>query len=456
MEHRQVGCTVNGPPGCLGRWRSGRWRVGIAAAAVMLGASIAPAQSSVYYGTIDATDKAQLAQWATHYWAPVESGGTPAGGASAFGFTNPAMNSAFFNPLRSTRPALEKVGSIQSSLCDGLNQFGLAYPAEVEGQRQAIRKAMLNNQIETPYSSNYAGTLEHLTLIFATPSAAGLSTWVEDGALVSVNLPLEQVSGTAYTASVASNVGTQSQGVMSVLINSGAAWSAAAQAGAGAGVPEWKALITGQASIADRFAQTVQGYLDAAGVNAVDQSASVSVVTANFGVYGEMPVAVVQLPDCKVLVDPLSGNVSGPFLLDSELDARALLSAHSEFNAGSGVQHYSKSGCVSPLAIWIPGVLWPGPVPILRLPVPALPTPTWVLPPFGPALPMNPSAPGWASPSCTVSPLTSSCNCSVYMHALNTTGRLIWRRDDYSCPATGACPPAGWTGCTGPSTFYWW
>lgn len=173
--------------------------------------------------------------------------------------------------------------------------------------------------------------------------------------------------------------------MIGVLINSGAAWAAAAMT---AGVPEWQAAITGQASIADHFAATVRQYLDAAEV----EDGFADVAYANFGVYGEFTFVVVHLSDALVFMDPLTGNLLGPLEPGSALDAPPLLIEHPDaYEDGMGVRYYNEFGCtVSALGKWRadtqtpwtppvapPPATVPGPfVPVIRPGrLPGVPTP---------------------------------------------------------------------------------
>ncbi len=363
------------------------------------------------------------------------------------------MASGLFNPLRAVRPTLEKVGVIQDTLCDGMNQFGMAYPAEIEDQRLAIRKAMLEFKIETSFADDPPSSFQHLSLIIATPPEAGVTTWVEGEKLVSVLLPLAEVSDIAHDAAIAAGVSTESQNVISVLINSGAAWSAAAQA---AGVPEWKALITGQVSGATKFAETVQNYLSLAEV--LDGSADV--MYSNFGVYGEFPFVVVNLSDAMVLMDPLTGNLVGPFGVDTQLDTKSLLLAHTDaYAVGTGLRYYSQLGCTTPVAArwrgpWSIWPTWPTGPHAPRVPGPT-PGPIPVIPPWCigqvppcPAIPLNPTLPGWPSAwTCTpTGPGGASCTCVGYTIEVSPgpPSRLIWVEHTSICAGVGGiCPPPG-------------
>jgi len=196
---------------------------------------------------------------------------------------------------------------------------------------------MLEGKIQTDAYVNPTGTIEHANLILAAPVSAGLTVYVSGGTLVSLDLPLEKVDATAYQDTLAMNLSVQSQGIIAAMIASGAQW--AADAGT---VTESQKHITGQQSRADNFAATVQGMLNILNVS----DGSTQVISAQFGVYGALPVVAVQLEDAVLLLDPLNGNLSGPFTRDAGLDARGLLSQHPEYVAYAAVRYYSPSGTV--------------------------------------------------------------------------------------------------------------
>ncbi len=406
----------------------------------------------MYDGTLSPTDQTELVAWATLFWQRMDQGGGSPG--EGFAFTNPAMNSQLFNPLRAARPTLEKVGLMRSDDCDQMGVLGADGVPEIASVWEAYRKAMLDGKIETDWSSDPSGTIEHVNLILAAPASAGLTVYVEGGKLVSQNLPLEKVDQTAYEATLKFGASQQTQDIIAALIASGAQW--AADAG---NVTEAQKAVAGQPSKVDNFAATVQQFIRLVESGGASPSGA-SVVTAEFGVYGSLPIVVVQLNDCKVLIDSTNGNLSGPFTLDSKVDATGLLAVHSEHVAGTGVQYFDRNGCPAPLAVWLP--IYPGwpfpPSPTPRPAVPGSPTPIWVTPPFAPAIPVSPVVPGWNSPpACFTNALPPfNCICDVHRQFLRGT-TLQWVRERYTCPAAPApCPPASLVPCGVPSTDYWW
>jgi hypothetical protein len=118
--------------------------------------------------------------------------------------------------------------------------------------------------------------------------------------------------------------------MLSDIINSGSTW--ASQAGT---VTEWEKAVTGTPSQVDQCAaimRTYIGFFD-------DGSMSVQPIKALFGVHGEPPMVAVQLGDCTVLLDAVTGKMSGPYEKEEPLNASGLLQAHpAAYAIGTGIQ----------------------------------------------------------------------------------------------------------------------
>ena len=67
----------------------------------------------------------------------------------------------------------------------------------------------------------------------------------EANQVITIDLPLAEVSGLAYDASLEFNVGTQSQQIIATMIAAGQHWRNQC-----IDVPQWRALITGETSTA--------------------------------------------------------------------------------------------------------------------------------------------------------------------------------------------------------------
>jgi hypothetical protein len=286
---------------------------------------------------------------------------------------------------------------------------------------------------------------------------------VDGTKLVSLDLPLEKVSSTAYEASLAMNLSAQSQSIIAALIASGAQW--AADSGT---VTEAQKLITGQASRADNFAQRAQWLLDAVG--AVD--GSTEIITAQFGVYGALPVVLVELDDVMVLMDPINGNLSGPFTPSSALDATGLLSAYpSIYAAGTGVRYYNSYGCSvanGPTKTTLPSIP-PGTVPSPYIPyIPAVPgllpgTPTpWICTPTPTGCTCTTEY-HYTVPSGTPCPHTSPDNPFCWMHLAITctstvpcAGGINPNMTPAPTPPSTPSPPSPVQGGTCSESWWYW
>lgn len=407
------------------------------------------AQSSVHYGMLDATDKTQLTQWATHYWARVDAGTIVP--PNTFSFTKAAMNDPLFLPLRGARRTLEVIGTLDPQACDGLTdlQPGLGD----SGVSDAFREAMTQWKFRTDTVNNAAGTLAHINLINSAPSTSNTAYGMEGSFLVSTDLPWEPLTGGNQAAVMAQNVSTTTLDIIGKL-----ALTAPAIAKASKGVTQAQAMITGEKSQADRFEDGVVQYL-------ADQGALATAwrVDATFGVFGSLPMLGVTFDDAFVLLDATEGVLDGPFDLDSPLDATALLSQHAAYAAGTTVRDVSFGGCPHTIAAtWHPGGLpavTPAPTP--RVPI-TLPGPTTRCPPPG-STPPNPPAPtawpnsipcynpanpagGWAG--CTCSGTSGTFFCIVSEQFVGGTPPRVYQRVTYyNCgagpTAPAGCPPAG-------------
>ncbi len=321
----------------------------IAAVVGLMETGGAASAQTVFEGQLSAAEKADAVAWSTLYWQRVDQGGGSPG--TGFAFTSTAMQSQLFNLLRGGRTTLVAVGKFGSDACDQMAQPELpAGSADITSIRTAYRDLMLYGEIATNAYQNPGGTIAHANLILSTPPGFGVGVYVGGNDLVSVNLPLKDVDVPAYEATLAMNTSQETQDAISAMISSGATW-----AGLSGTVTQAQKHITGQASRADNFAALAEGYLSVVGMTGT----SVEVISAQYGVYGELPVVAVQLGDALVLMDPVNGNLSGPFAKDSKLDATGLLSAHAEYVPGQPVEYYSAAGCpVVVVASWGP---WPGP-----------------------------------------------------------------------------------------------
>jgi len=269
-----------------------------------------------------------------------------------------------FNPARSARWTLESVNVLSSADCDGMELWATSGHVGIATEIQAafipdFRDAMLGNKFTTSIDENPGGTQAHAWLILAAAPGEGVEVYQDGDELVSLNLPLEQVGGPAYDAALDYDLSPDSQLVLATMIASSQGWAAASAGHAS----EAEALVTGAMSKADRFGQIVDTYLSLAGV----PSRAVVKLHAHFRLFGQLPLIQANLSDCTVLIDPLTGNISGPFQLGSAIDGRGLLSFYPDaYEAGSGVRYFGGGdGCGqttfanwTPMPAGVPGA-WP-------------------------------------------------------------------------------------------------
>ena len=212
----------------------GRYRGGAGVTATALA-------QQVYYGDLTYAENLEVRQWSKHYWSRVEAPTTSPG--TGFAFTSPLLNSHLFNPVRSGRPTLEALDLISTEACDGAYNPEYLNSAQFDDYRLALRDLMLNGEITTEL-----GTPEnwyHELLILAADPDLGWLVFDEANQVILIDLPLAEVSGLAYDASLEFNVGTQSQQIIATMIAAGQHWRNQC-----IDVPQWRALITGETSTA--------------------------------------------------------------------------------------------------------------------------------------------------------------------------------------------------------------
>lgn len=425
----------------------------VCAAVVAAGAFTAIAPSSLadgvfYYDGLTEAENAEVAQWSLLYWQRVDQGGGSPG--EGFVFTNPQMNSQLFNPVRCARPTLEKLEKISPGLCDRMYEQPTGLDASTTDQRAAIRDVMLTGELITGLGTQPGW--EHIMLIEAAPPEAGWLAYTDGGQLITVDLPLSEVSKVAAESEVAQAASPESQQILATLIAAGGQW-----AGECDDIPQWRSLITGETSTAEKFRAKVDDYLAFQG----NPDLNTQLIQANFGTFGELPVIAVSLSDCYILMDPTNGNLSGPFQVGSPLDARGLLSMHAGvFEAGASVVYYNEFGCtVGSIAAWYPAL----PVGPAGCPV------TWI-----PAVTPPGTPPGWQTAwACRTianagGAVACTCVSSRYLSIIPapacwpTTLPLVVR-EQLTCTAPGACPlgppalPTGTVPCPwGLTPRYWY
>jgi hypothetical protein len=407
------------------------------AAAWAAGVLCAPAWGDgvFYYDGLTPEENEEVVAWSMLYWQRVDQGGGAPG--DGFSFTNPLMNSQLFNPIRSARATLEFLGQIDPNLCDRLYELPVGLDAQTVEWRARIRDLMLTGELVTEEGT--PEDWEHLLLVEAFSPDVILLRWLSgewtyeewDGFRVTTNVPLMEVSEVALDAALALEISEDSQNIIASLIATSGYWRAQCT-----DIPQWRSLITGETSTADQYRAIVNNYLGFLD----NPDLSTQLIQANFGTFGELPVIGVRLSDCYILMDPTSGNLSGPFESDSPLDARGLLSMHEEaFEVGGSVRYYTSLGCSTAVAAtWHPG---------------SGPTGPFTCPGCGP---WTPPAPAWffCNIDWLATPPGTVCRCIGTDISTDPAGRAIPSR--LRCEGCTGCggttgPGTGWNPVTVPA-----
>ncbi len=324
--------------------------------------------------------------------------GQPATGSAGFAFTDPATNTALYDPYAAARRTVA-------------NAQGLDLCVSVLGTGTAVTNYATGTTVETSLDDPNA-TTAHTNAIAAAPTSAGVTGGVIGGSLVSIGLPLQPVTGVPAPATpYAPDPGT-------------AAWIAGIEAFAmttalsfdPADDPERRLL--GQPRDSELLAHAIwDESVNTWGVSPDD----ILMLEAEFGIYGSLPMLVVYFDDSYILVDGTNGIVSGPFADTVPYDPIPLLEGHAEYEPGTGARVViGETGCVTTTM----AKRWRKKAPNfpLKLPNPTFPTfplnpPLYQPPPAPyPAAPpyiMDPSRPGWQSDYKCIA-AGSGCMCTSY------------------------------------------
>lgn len=304
-----------------------------------------------------------------------------------FGFSNAALNSPLFNPVRAARPTLEALNILSATDCDGMAALQPGWGNSTISD--AFREAMKNWKVTTNSATNASGTAIHIALISSAPSGSG-TTWTTQGdLLISEKLPWLAATGANQPPTIAGNLSQETTSAIQKLIN-----VAPIIATASAGTTEAQSLVTGEESHAVRFERGVASLL-ADG----EWAAGTTRLEATFGAFGSLPIVMVAFTDAFVLLDSVNGSLDGPFAPGSDLDSTALLQSHVDaYQPGTRVRFATQDGCIVTGA----STTRPGTPPAGY--IPSTPSPVVTPPP----LPGNPS--NWTCVTLGTGP-TLRCEC---------------------------------------------
>lgn len=271
--------------------------------------------------------------------------GQPATGSAGFAFTDPATNTALYDPYAAARRTVA-------------NAQGLDLCTSGIGTGTAVANYATGSTVETSLDDPNA-TTAHTNAIASAPTSAGVSGGVIGGSLVSIGLPLQPVTGIPAPATpYAPDPGT-------------AAWIAGIEAFAMTTAlsfdpaDDLERRLLGQPRDSELLAHAIwDESVNTWGVNPDD----ILLLEAEFGIYGSLPMLVVYFADNYILVDGTNGIVSGPFADTVPYDPIPLLEGHAEYEPGTGARMViGETGCETDGL----GVRWRDkPPPSLRPPSP--------------------------------------------------------------------------------------
>lgn len=457
-----------------------RWS---AASAIAFCATAAMAQSNPFYDQPSAQSRAELHAWGLRYVFRMDTG-VAAVDAQTFGFSDAAMNSPLFNPLmgaaRTAIAATAKNAEVAGCVTEGnLSAANVA----TDSTAARVRSYLTGSFIGTDIVAEYDLTAKHMETVSAALDAGyAVTAGVQGQELISFDLPVMAVATANNQPPVPISMDPQDIPWIATVV------FASHQIASGIDLSAFRAPLTGAPPAESVMLSGIGATLDNV---SIPGGVMPYVVHALFGTYGDLPIVVLTYDRGFLLVDAISGNVTGPYAAGTPIDALGLLTNHESYQNGSAVQivGVSEEGCVAgwPIAgTWHltppPGTLAPrppragcpdpvaGPCPPVPSPLPdpggcttnptigPPPVPGTSRPCFPPA---NPNVPGWPSTTayCQAAP-GGGCVCRTSGRQQGVPSSLPYpTRTTWTCPSGAMnCTDRNWNfpnlGCTS-STEYW-
>jgi hypothetical protein len=286
---------------------------------------------------LDTSQDAAVKQWSTYLWNRIETG-SPSEAAAAFAFTDPALASPLFQPLRAAKKTLEGLEVAVESPCYWVatTPTGDLVAIGDAALIKATKDYMTLGKLSTDLGGNIAGTSEHLNKIL---SSEGAQFGFEGGSLVSYGVQPDTVAAAYVGGAPKFDVGPGTMNAIGVILGTAPAIAVSASSPS-----ESLRAIRGGASRTDDFLTQLALTLWYVDVNQVVMTR----VDAMFGAYGDLPLALVQFEDAYVLVDTVNGTLAGPFEPTSPFDATSLLANHPDaYEPDSHILYVDDKGCTA-------------------------------------------------------------------------------------------------------------
>jgi hypothetical protein len=400
-------------------------------AAIAAGASSATAQS-VFYDTPNSTQYLEIKSWGLKYVAFNQTG-VPASGAATFTFSTPAMNSPLFSPLRAVNSVV--------GLATGMGECDTEDVKTFDGAlTESAAMYLADGEVATSLDDTNA-TLAHLEAAVASSAQLG----VEGNQLVSVGLT-PALTTTSPGAAQYGVGATSTMTWLAELSNNAPVWAASRNF-----ANEHRKVLTGTPTEVSVFGDSVRSWVASKGLDITVYEAR-----ANFGRYGSLPIFVGSFISVDevgyVLIDPINGNVDGPFDMASPINPTALLNSHSEFSGGGVVVADVLTGKCMPMAAGWKTTPKPGTFPRPAIVPPTVPVwPVWPpgtnvpvckVPPVAGCYPFNPNPtrPGYFGDySCVTK--GAVCVCTSYGQETDTVPGAPWIEVRRTCKIPGGCLP---------------
>lgn len=150
------------------------------------------ADRGAFYGVLDSSQDEAVKQWSSLLWDRIETG-SPSAAALAFAFTDPALASPLFQPLRAAKKTLESLEVAAESPCYWVatTPTGDLVAVGDAALIQATKDYMTLGKLSTDVGENVQGTIEHLNKVLAS---GGAQFGIEGAALVSYGVKPDTVA----------------------------------------------------------------------------------------------------------------------------------------------------------------------------------------------------------------------------------------------------------------------
>jgi hypothetical protein len=296
---------------------------------------------------LNATARAELQQWSNHFWTRVQTG-QPAAASTTFTFTDTRLNSPLVAPVRGAvrwlqrlqpavryqadNPAMGTVGGVSWNEVRDLMRCGwLASDLSVDPDR-AWTHILVAYENGSPEAIEFSGTIIQSVNLYPIPIDPDVGggdppppVAADEAAFLLALVP--------HAAAISAGIDTSAERMRDALLNR---------------TPYW-----------DEFAASLHHHILHTSTPLPTQ---VSFLSAAFGDgVLSLTTVCVQAGHAYILIDPLTGQVAGPFHESAPINARSLLAGHpDQYTATDRVEYVGEDGAVM---VYVTPIGGPNPYP---------------------------------------------------------------------------------------------